>query len=117
MNRIEQITDNPVQKNTFLLPDGTQITMSYRFSPQQYGWFITELTYLDFTLKGFRISVSPNMFNQFRNRIPFGLGCFSKDNREPTLQQDFSSGAAKLFLLTEDECDEFARVLSGQVSS
>lgn len=81
----------------------------------QLGWFITSLAYLSFELKGLRISNSPNMLYQFRNRIPFGLACFSMDKREPSLQSDFVSGASKLYVLTEAEVDAYTEYLSGQV--
>lgn len=113
MNIIQQITSAPFQQQVLILPDGTSMSMTLYFMPMQQGWFITNLTYKDFVINGLRITVSPNMLNQFRNQIPFGLACFSVDNREPSLQQDFSSGNASLYILTSDEVSEYARLLSG----
>lgn len=79
----------------------------------QYGWFITELLYPDFTLRGLRITNSPNMLYQWRNLIPFGLACFSAGNREPSLQDDFVSGASKLYILSEEEVAEYTEYLKG----
>ena len=79
----------------------------------QYGWFITSLVYGSFTLNGIRISNSPNILNQFRNQIPFGLACYSTNNREPMLQYDFSSGASILYILDQAETQEYADILSG----
>lgn len=97
---------------TLVLPDGSTLTMTIYFIPMQQGWFITNLTYQDFVLNGLRITVSPNMLNQFRNQIPFGLACFSTGNREPSLQQDFSSGNCILYLLSQAECQQYATILS-----
>ena len=114
MLKIENITDDPLQKRTLLLEDGTIISLTMYYMPMQLGWFIRELTYLDFTLYNFRITNNYNMFHQFRNQIPFGLSCFTSDNREPTQQQDFSSGSSELFILTESEVDEYQEYLTGQ---
>lgn len=113
MHIVQQITEAPLQQMTLILPDGSSLTMTLYFVPMQQGWFIRNLTYQTFVLNGLRITVSPNMLYQFRNLIPFGLACFSTNNREPSLAQDFSSGNCILYLLTEDEVDEYARLLSG----
>ncbi len=108
---IQQVTADPLQKQTLLLPTGASLTLSLYFRPMQFGWFVNSLVYQDFTLEGLRITNSPNMLNQFRNQIPFGFACFSTNNREPTQQQDFSSGASKLYILTEAEVEEYAEFL------
>lgn len=111
MYRIQQITADPYQKQTLILDSGAQVTLTLYFRPMQYGWFLEELKYLDFTLRGLRISNSPNMLHQWRNRLPFGLGCFSTANREPSLIQDFSSGASKLYVLSAAEVAEYTEFL------
>lgn len=113
MYLIQNLTTAPLQKQTLILPDGTAMTMTVYFVPLQYAWFITELTYKTFTLNGLRITVSPNMLRQFKNKIPFGLGCFAnKVSREPTLQQDFSSGAFSLFILDRVEVAAYEALLA-----
>lgn len=108
---IQQVTSNPLQEQTIVLPDGSQLSMTLYFRPMQYGWFINRLVYGDFLIYGVRITNSPNILNQFRNQIPFGLGCFSTANREPSQQSDFSTGASKLYILTKAECQEYAEYL------
>lgn len=113
MNLITQVSSNALQQQTMILEDGTSFTYTLYFVPMQSGWFFTEITYgANFTLRGLRVSNSVNMLNQWRNVIPFGIGCISTANREPSLQQDFSSGASKLYILTHDECLEYAEILS-----
>ena len=108
---IQQVTSNPLQKQTLVLEDGSAFSMTVYFRPMQQGWFINELIYGDFTLYGMRIVNSPNMLNQWRNKLPFGLACFTAGNREPSLQQDFISGTSKLYVLNQAEVDEFAEYL------
>jgi hypothetical protein len=113
VNIIQQITSDPLQQQTLILPDGSSLNMLVYFVPMQFGWFITNLTYGTFILNGLRITNSPNMLNQFKNQIPFGLACFSTNNREPSQQQDFSSGASTLYLLTQAEVAQYSEFLSG----
>lgn len=116
MYLIQQITNDFLQKQTLTLPDGSTFDLTLYFMPLQNGWFIKNLTYNNFVLNNLRITNSPNILHQFKNQIPFGIACYSKDNREPTQQQDFSSGASKLYYLTSDEVTYFAQVLNGQVT-
>lgn len=117
MNPVQQVTDDTLQKRNLVLPDGTTMSFTMYYIPMQYGWFITSLTYGTFTLSGLRICNSPNMLHQFRNRIPFGLACFTQNNREPTQQEDFNSGASTLYILSAAEVNQYAEILSGQASA
>lgn len=111
MYLIQQITEDPLQNQTLILPDGSSLSLTIYFVPMQYGWFITSLTYKDFAIQGLRITNSPNILYQFQNQIPFGLACFSTQNREPTQQQDFSSGASLLYILSQEECQQYAELI------
>lgn len=111
MLQIPKITSNPYQKQNLVLPDGSVVTIIMYFRPMQYGWFLNQLTRNDFTINGLRITNSPNMLHQFINQIPFGIGCFSSANREPSLQEDFSSGASKLYILSQAECVAYQEFL------
>ena len=111
MNLIQQITDDPFQEQTLILPNGNTFLLQMYFMPMQYAWIITELTYMDFTLTGFRITNSPNILQQYRNQLPFGIGCFSTDNREPTQLTDFSSGNSELYVLTAAEVTQYQALL------
>lgn len=90
------------------MPDGTVIALTIYFRPMQFGWFVNQLSYGDFTLNGLRITNSPNMLNQWRNLLPFGFACYSNGDREPQLLQDFSSGQSKLYILTQEEVEAYA---------
>lgn len=111
MYLIQRVTSNPLQKQALVLQDGSTLTLTMYFRPMQLGWFINQLTHGDFQLQGLRITNSPNMLNQWRNMLPFGLACFSTGNREPSLQQDFASGASKLYILDAAEVAEYTEFL------
>lgn len=119
MYLIQQITTDPLQQQTLILPNGNSTTIQLYFIPMQYGWFITSLVYGSFTLQGLRIVANPNMLRQFKNQIPFGLACYPNANglgRDPSQQQDFSSGAFSLYLLDQAEVAQYEEILSGNVN-
>lgn len=115
MNLIGGISAYTYQKQRLVLPNGDPFLFTIRYSPQQLGWFIEELNYeqTGFILQGARITTSPNFLHQYRNQVPFGMACFTKDNQEPTQIEDFSSGYAQLYILSEDEVAQWAGVLNG----
>lgn len=115
MLQIQQVTTDPYQKQTLLLPSGGEVVIVMRFVPMQYSWKFESLTYNSFLLENLRITNSPNMLHQFRNQIPFGIACFSTANREPSQQQDFSSRASILYILSATEVIQYGEFLSGQV--
>jgi hypothetical protein len=112
MYLIQRVTAAPLQSQTLVLEDGSSVFLELYYRPLQQGWFINELSYGDFTIYGVRIVNSPNLLHQFRNLLPFGLGCFSTGNREPGLQEDFISGASKLYILTAAEVAEYTEFLA-----
>lgn len=113
MFEINQITSEPLQTQVLTLYDGTLLNMTLYYVPRQLGWFITNLTIGNFTLQGVRITTSPNILYQWKDLLNFGLACFSTQNREPTQQQDFSSGASALYILTASEVQQYSEFLSG----
>lgn len=110
---IQRVTADPLQSQTLVLDDGTTFAIEMYYRQSQQGWFFNSIVYGDFEVQGIRITNNVNMLNQFRNLIPFGLACISTDNREPSLQEDFLSGASKLYVLTSAEVAEFASYLNG----
>lgn len=114
MYQVQNITADAVQQQNLVLPDGTIVSLSLIYITQQYGWFITNLTYGSFIINNLRITNSPNMLFQFKNQIPFGLACFSTENREPTQQADFFSGEANLYILTPSEVNDYVQFLEGK---
>lgn len=107
MFKIEQVTSDSLQQQTLILEDGSSLSLTIYFMPMQFGWFIRNLTYGDFVINNLRIVNTGNMLHQWKNKLPFGIACFSKENREPSQQEDFSSGNSELFILSESEVEDF----------
>lgn len=111
---IQNLTDDPLQDMSLVLPDGTQVFLEIYFRQYQQGWFINTISYgSNFLIQGLRISNNPSILRQWKNLIPFGLACYSAANREPSLIQDFSSGNSKLYILTAAEVAQYEIFLSG----
>jgi hypothetical protein len=113
MYQVNQITTAALQNQTLTLPDGSLIQTQLYFVPMQYGWFIDISYGANFTINNLRICNSPNMLRQWQNIIPFGLACFSTNDREPSQQADFFSQASILYVLTEAEVQAYSDFLSG----
>ena len=115
MFQIEQITTDAKQQQTLQLPDGTLITFAMTYRESQSGWF-ADITYTpsNFTLLGMRVCALPNLLRQWKNLLPFGLLCSTAGPREPTQQEDFSSGFASLFILDSDEVLQYEQFLQGK---
>lgn len=111
MLKINQVTSDSLQKQTLILPDGTPLVFTLYFQPQQFGWFIKELTYADFKVKSIRVCNNFNILHQFKNKIPFGLACISADDREPMFIEDFSTGKSVLYILTSEEVKIYTEFL------
>lgn len=109
---IQQISNDPLQKQTIVLDDGTTFEITLYFRPLQLGWFIEKLVYKDFVLTGVRVCNLPNILKQFKSQIPFGIACFSTGDREPSQLEDFSSGNSNLYVLTTDEVLDYEAFLS-----
>ena len=112
MNLINTISDNARQRQTFPLDDGTTFEMAIYYIPMQLGWFIEELKYGDFVLNSLRITNSPNMLHQFKNKLPFGLACISIDDREPSQRNDFATEKSSIYILNQEEVKEYEVYLS-----
>lgn len=116
MQLINGLTSNPKQQIPVILADGTTLNIGLAFFSMQSGWFFTSLNWNNgqWVENGRRVVSHPNMLRQYRNIIPFGLACFTTGNREPTQQQDFSSGASALYILSASEVLDFEVWLQGR---
>lgn len=114
---VQQITSDALQQQNLVLDNGSTVLLQLYFRPMQYGWFINQLTWNNFTIYGMRICNSPNLLLQYSNQIPFGLACYSTNNLEPQLAQSFSSGNSNLYILSQAEVQQYLEFLaSGNIN-
>ena len=112
MYQITNLSSDAQQSQVLTLYDGTILTMQLYYNVSQLGWFMT-LTWNNFQINNFRICNSPNMLNQYRNQLSFGILCTTADPREPTQILDFSSGTSSLYIINANEVLEYQFLLSG----
>lgn len=114
MQQIQGITNQPNQNMTVNLPGGTILVITMLYRDSQLGWFFTGINWNNgqWIENGRRIVTHPNMLRQYKSILPFGMACFTVNNREPTQLQDFASGASNLFILSAQEVLDFETILS-----
>lgn len=102
MTKIQGISDAASQNFTIALNDGSTFELGLVFKPLQQGWYLS-VTYGDFTVTNMRLCCVYNVLEQFSNRLPFGLACFTTQNQEPMFPQDFKASNAALCVLDETD--------------
>jgi len=106
MKLIEGISDQPKQNFSLTLSDGSLVTMRMEYRPAQLGWFYDISWSTTFLARGRRMVASQNILRQFRDIIPFGLICLTKQGLEPLNLRDFALGNAQLYVIEGTEVDE-----------
>jgi len=102
MRIINEITDEPRQKHTLTLDDGSSVEFEIVYIRNQRGWFYS-YTYGDFVIVNQRLVVSPNLIRKYKNILPFGFACTTTDGYEPVNQDDFSTKRASFYLLNQED--------------
>lgn len=115
MKPVTSLNSAARQAISLVLDDGTVADMTLEWVDNQQGWFYS-LSYApaSFAVNNQRLVNAPNVLRQFREIIPFGLGCYVPDGGEPWLQTDFISGRVTLLALTAaDVATIEERILNG----
>ena len=106
MNIIENISDSTPQVLNIPLPDGSVVTWTLTWRPNQAGWFY-DISWNGispaWTCNGNRLVTSPNILRQYRGFIDFGISIVTPDGGEPIGQEDFTNGYATAILLDQTD--------------
>lgn len=105
MNQIDNLSDDANQLTRVALPDGSLVSLALVYRPATQRWTVS-VTRNDFTVNNVNLCVHPNILRQWRNLIPFGLACVTTDSGDPVLIDDFTSGRATLYILTQADVTE-----------
>lgn len=102
MTQITGLKSAPFQ--TFNVPAPTTEKQAIRFSlsyrPRVRSWFL-DLVYGTFEVDGLRMARGVNMLRNYR--LPFGLAVYVSDDLDPMFVDDFATGRAVMYLLSEDD--------------
>lgn len=90
MRLINSLTDEAKQKFSVAIDGYDSASIFIEFKPQQQGWFMT-ISWGDWQLSNQRISTSPNILRQFKNRIPFGIAISGVDGIDPVFKDSWIS--------------------------
>ena len=74
------------------------------YNSSRQGWFV-DIVSENFKIYGIRITSSPNILRQWRNKLGFGIGVLTENKSNPFFLEDFNTGRAKLYLLEPDDLD------------
>ncbi len=103
-NQITNLTNFANQSTGLQLPDGSTVTMGliYQGATERWQMSIAYPT-LNFTATGLSVCCYPNLLRQWEHILPFGIACVTLDQTDPFDINDFSSGRATIYLLTQDD--------------
>lgn len=102
MRRITEISNSPSQRLTLIGENNEQIPFELRYRPTQQAWYFS-LEFNGTVIKDRKLVASPNILNQQRNKLPFGIMCVVPDGTEPYFLDDFQDDRVLVFLLNEEE--------------
>ncbi len=102
MQAITNLSDEASQISKVVLDDGSVVTFDFIYLPTIERWSMN-VSHPDITINSLILCAGPNVLRDFRNVIPFGLGCYSTDGADPFYIEDFSSGRITLYVLSADE--------------
>lgn len=106
MNSIGNLNASSKQNLNVSIGDGTVLILTFNFIESQQGWFLTFSHPKLISpanplgqINNLRLVNSPNMLRAFRNIIPFGIACVTKDGYEPGFVSDFINGRVFVYIL------------------
>jgi len=112
MNSIDNITADSNQITNVVLDDGTIVSINLIYRPATQRWTI-DVAYGSFIANGINVCIHPNFMREWRNVIPFGIGCTTTDGIDPVYLEDFANGRATLHILNHDEVQQIEATYLG----
>lgn len=112
MQRITNLSNEADQVSKVVLADGSVVTFEFFYLPAIERWAFS-LSHTAITLGRSILCAGPNILREFKNIIPFGLGCYTTDGADPFYIEDFASGRVTLFVLDASEVEFFEQAVFG----
>jgi hypothetical protein len=79
---IDGLTDDPAQQFFAVIDGYDSADIVLEWKPNQFGWFMN-LTWGDFSVKNVRLGNFPNVLQQYKNVLPFGIGITGTNGLDP----------------------------------
>ncbi len=112
MKLISNLSNEASQLTKVVLADGSVATFSFVYNAAVERWAFS-VSHPDIECDGMVLCAGANVLRMFRNKIPFGLGCYSTDGADPFYIEDFASGRITLYVLDEPEVEFFETAVYG----
>ena len=112
MKQIISITDEPKQRFSVRLDDGSMVNIKIEYSDANRCWFM-DVNYGEYESTCIQVTNCPNILRQLKNIFDFGIGCSVIDSSEPWFINDFIDGRASLYVLNKDEVNYVENVIYG----
>lgn len=105
MRKITEITESARQRLRIVGENNEQIDFTLTYRPTQQSWYF-DMDYEGKRISSKRLTNSPNVLNQLRNSLPFGIMCVVQDGSEPYFIDDFTTDRVQLYLLNNEEKEQ-----------
>ncbi len=102
MKLVSNLSDEADQLTKVVLADGSVAAFEFTYLPAIERWAMS-VSHPKIEIDGMILCCGPNVLREFRNVIPFGLGCYSTDGADPFYIEDFASGRITLYVLDASE--------------
>lgn len=112
MKLISNLSDEADQISKVVLADGSVVTFEFFYLAAIERWAFS-VSHPDIECDGMILCCGANVLREFRNTIPFGLGCYSTDGADPFYIEDFASGRITLYVLDASEVQFFETSVYG----
>ena len=103
MRRLQNITEEPIQRHTILF-EKSEITFILRFYPRTQIWMF-DAEFGDKKVYGLKLSVG--VLHMLSQNQPFDFVCvdLSGNGIDPFQRQDFSSGRCEIYMLESSDME------------
>ncbi len=112
MQQITNLSDEADQTTRVALANGSIAVFEFIYLAAVERWAFS-VSHPDIQIDGMILCAGPNVLRDFRNVIPFGLGCYTTDGADPFYIEDFASGRVTLYVLDASEVDFFETSIFG----
>ncbi len=113
MQLITTLDGSAYQKVSYILDDGTECTMVFRFLPTQNRWVVDISDDSGFEVNGIFLCCYPNILDKWHSIIKYGINVSTTDGIDPFRQNDFETGYAFVAMLNEEEKKKATDFLNG----
>ena len=113
MQLITTLDGSAYQQVSYILDDGTTVTMTFRFLPTQNQWVLDVSDDSGFEANGVLLCCYPNILDKWHNIIKYGINVSTTNSVDPFRQDDFESGFAYVAMLNEEEKNKATEYLNG----